>query len=242
MDVNVGDILESNHCGSFEIIEYKSTRDVKVRFLKTGYETETIKTNVVKGQIRDPLHPSIFGIGFIGEGKYLTHKEVSYSIWRAMLERCYDESCQLKVPTYEGCSVAKEWHNFQNFAKYYEDNYKEGYQLDKDLLLVGNKIYSPSTCVFVPSYINSFMTSGESARGYYKIGVSIKKGHKNKPFLSQINVAGKGKKHLGYFSTENEAYQVWLSEKLKQALNYREEVDKIDKRIYPNMVSIIKTK
>lgn len=75
-----------------------------------------------------------------------------------MLERCYSARYQERKPTYKGCSVCDEWLNYQNFAKWYDDNYYEIKGeimcLDKDILVKGNKIYSPENCVFVPNYIN----------------------------------------------------------------------------------------
>ena len=62
-----------------------------------------------------------------------------------MIRRCYAdlENCS----SYKDVIVCKEWHNFQNFAKWYEDNYyqfrDEIMQVDKDILKHGNKEYSP---------------------------------------------------------------------------------------------------
>ena len=71
-----------------------------------------------------------------------------------MFDRCYYSGYQDNNPTYRGCTVAEEWHNFQNFAKWYEDNYIEGYQLDKDIKVEGNKVYGPDTCMFISKQEN----------------------------------------------------------------------------------------
>ena len=73
-----------------------------------------------------------------------------------MLQRCYSESHLVRQPTYKGCSVCEEWLTFSNFKSWMEQQDWEGKQLDKDLLVYKNKIYSPETCVFVSSVINSF--------------------------------------------------------------------------------------
>lgn len=75
---------------------------------------------------------------------------ISYSIWKAMLARCYSASHHKRYPTYSNCSVCKEWHLFSNFKKWFDENYIEGYHLDKDILVQDNKVYSPQTCVFIP--------------------------------------------------------------------------------------------
>jgi hypothetical protein len=75
-----------------------------------------------------------------------------------MLERCYSEKHRDKHSAYAECTVCDEWHCYQTFAKWYEENYYiidgERIHLDKDILVKGNKVYSPETCMFVPQRIN----------------------------------------------------------------------------------------
>lgn len=105
---------------------------------------------------------SAYGVGYIGEGAYkISFKRVFYPhyiYWRTMMKRCYSDHFHTQFPTYKDCSVVKDWHNFQNFAKWYDENYyeigEEMMHLDKDILVKGNKVYSPETCVFVPQSIN----------------------------------------------------------------------------------------
>lgn len=72
-----------------------------------------------------------------------------YQTWKDMIKRCYSTKCQEKFPTYKGCSVSADWHTFSNFKAWMEKQNWEGKQLDKDILIEGNKVYSPETCVFV---------------------------------------------------------------------------------------------
>lgn len=108
----------------------------------------------------DLYEPSVHGVGFIGEGEYKSRKNSKmYGVWSSMIGRCYSPVTQSKQPTYIGCTVAKEWHNFQNFAKWYVENHPKGdvrYHLDKDKLVEGNKVYSPQNCCFI--------TQGENTR------------------------------------------------------------------------------
>ena len=71
------------------------------------------------------------------------------------------------------CSVYEGWHNFQNFAKWYEDNYyeieEEQMHLDKDILVKGNKVYSPDTCVFVPETINGLFVKSNAITFFTRI-------------------------------------------------------------------------
>lgn len=160
----VGTIHETNQNGMVEIIEYNSYSDITVRFLDTGYERKTRVDKIVIGQVRDKMRPAHHGVGFIGDGKYKSKyngvKTASFNCWSAMLERCYSKRYQKERSTYKGCIVCDEWHNYQNFAKWYEENYpKDGekYQLDKDLSCYGDrgKLYSPETCIFVTPEINT---------------------------------------------------------------------------------------
>lgn len=84
-------------------------------------------------------------------------KEKVVIVWRDMLQRCYDSNFVENNHTYTGCSVCDEWLYLSNFKKWFEENYVEGYQLDKDILVKGNKVYSPETCCFVPREITLYL-------------------------------------------------------------------------------------
>jgi len=152
------------------------------------------------------------GVGSFGIGIYKSevNNEATkeYDTWSKMLQRCYNEKYREKYPTYKDCTVIKKWLNFQIFAKWFEENYVEGWQLDKDILLKGNKIYSPETCCFVPSEVNNLLLKSGKIRGEYPIGVS----KRNKNFISQLKCGGK-KVHLGMFSTPEEAFQAYKKAK-----------------------------
>ena len=72
-----------------------------------------------------------------------------------MIERCYDEKFQIRNPTYIGCTVCDEWHNFQNFAIWMSNQDHEGKQLDKDINSKSDKRYGPDTCLFVSCQENN---------------------------------------------------------------------------------------
>ena len=154
-------IYTSNNYGDFKVIEYRSCSEVIVEFILTGFKAVARASYVRSGNIKDRLHPSVYGFGFIGEGR---HKVVaggkvtkSYSTWRSMLERCYEKKAHEKRPTYKGVTVCDEWRSFQNFAEWFEANYIESFHIDKDISQrsVKNKIYSPNTCKFVSPKDNS---------------------------------------------------------------------------------------
>lgn len=95
-----------------------------------------------------------------------------YNAWNGMLERCYSSRYHAIKPTYIGCTVCDEWKLLSNFKAWYDANHKQGYHLDKDILHRGNKVYSPSTCRYIPPSINSLLINCRSRRGEYPLGVS----------------------------------------------------------------------
>jgi len=139
-----------------------------------------------------------------------------YVIWTEMLRRCYSDKFQESHPTYKGCLVIPEWQYFMNFKAWMEKQEWENKFLDKDLLVIGNKIYGPDTCVFVSRAINNFLTERTAKRGEFPIGVCIHKGTGR--FAAQGFSLETGKRrHLGLFDDAQEAYEVWLKHKLQQA-------------------------
>lgn len=138
----------------------------------------------------------------------------AHSTWRNMLERCYSGKLHLKHPTYIGCTLAPEWYSFMTFREWWLQHYRDNWQLDKDLLVSGNKLYSPSTCIFIPQWLNLFTTSRQCARGLYPLGVSLDTRQKTKPYQATCaNNAGK-RVNLGQYATPEEAHQAWLNYKL----------------------------
>ena len=135
-----------------------------------------------------------------------------------MLERCYSEKYQEKYPTYKNCTLDEKWYNFQIFAKWFENNYILGHQLDKDILIKGNKIYSPETCCFVPQEINKLFTKSEKARGSLPIGVR----KCNKRYKAIVKLNGK-QRHLGTFDTPEEAFNAY---KIAKELHIKEVADR----------------
>lgn len=159
----------------------------------------------------------IYGVAVNSRGKYKTtgpdgKRTKSYGTWKQMLGRAYCPKGHARYPTYAGCSVAEEWLEYQNFAEWFEahEYSNRGYQLDKDLLIPGNKIYAPDRCVFVPSQLNNLLLDCGSARGQYKQGVYFHKG--SNKFRANIRVNGR-RKGLGYFDTEIEAYNAYKKAK-----------------------------
>lgn len=133
-----------------------------------------------------------------------------YAKWVDMLTRCYSGKFKSRCQTYVGCSVCDEWLTFSNFSVWFKKNNIEGYHLDKDIKIVGNKIYSPDTCLFIPSELNHLLADSASIRGDFPIGVALYK--RTGRFISSIRING-SKKHLGYFDTPSQAHEAYCKAK-----------------------------
>ncbi len=127
--------------------------------------------------------PTVCGKGYIGDGPFFVSKDYTlspiYECWASMLKRCYSKASLRREPQYMGCEVCEEWLNYQVFAQWYVEHYpdtNEKWQLDKDILIKNNKIYSPATCCFVPQRLNALLTLRRNHRGNYAIGVGRRYG------------------------------------------------------------------
>ena len=240
-DVNykdcVGRVFKSKSSGDFKILKYNNAKEVEIQFLKTGYETTAELGNIKKGDVKDLYLPSVCGVGISGTKYPITIdgvKTKEYALWKDMLRRCYSDNSKKKNPTYEGCKVSENFLHYEYFYEWCHSQIGfgvEGWHLDKDLLVKGNKIYSEDSCVFIPKEINSLLVKRENMRGEYLIGVHWSKS--NKAFVAQVN-KNKGKsEYLGYFKTEIEAFNAYKTAKetfVKEQAN--EWKGKIDDRAY----------
>ena len=237
----LGESKYNNDNELMKIIVYNNATDIVIEFQdKYKARVSTRYSNFKNGSVKNPYHKNKFG-GYYGQGKYKTkinekHTE-EYKIWHDMLRRCYDPYFLDKEPSYIGCSVCDEWLNFQNFAKWYEENYykcnNERMHLDKDIICKGNKIYSPQNCCFVPQRINALFIKRDIDRGEYPLGV-CKKPYDNS-LLCYCGILDENKKyrriHLGVFPL-NKPFQAFYTYKIFKE-NYIKQVADEYKDIIP---------
>lgn len=237
MNCKLGEVNINRYGNKMTIIKYLNWGDIDVQF-SDGYISKNKQYNQFKrGTIKNPYDRSVHGVGFLGEGEYVVRKDgiltKEYRTWNSMFERSYSENVHVKFPSYKDCTVDDEWHNFQNFAKWHHENYYEiesdSMQLDKDLLIKGNEVYSPETCIYVPKKINTLITHRNRVyRGKFPIGVTYIKS-KDK-FQSQCNSYHNKKKNLGYFKTPIEAFQAYKK--------YKEELIKLVANDHKDLIPI----
>ena len=184
--------------------------------------------------LRDRTIPNVYGVGYMGnnfelKSSYNGKKCPIYYAWVRMFERCYSKKLHESFPTYIGCTVSDEFKDYSKWRVWY-DNYpykQDGWQLDKDLLIKGNKVYSESTCVFLPQEINAVLTKRTASRGEYLIGVCWSK--TANAFKAQVRKSKGKQKNLGYFATEIEAFNAYKTAKesfvKEQANKFKSQID-----------------
>ena len=229
----VGKVCESLNSGDFKILKYDDARNVEIQFFKTGFETTVPLGSIRNGYVKDPYLPSVYGVGITGTKYQVSEggKDIKeYKLWHSMLKRCYSDGFKKKNQTYEGCRVSDNFLYYEYFYEWCNEQIGfgvDGWHLDKDLLVKGDKVYSESTCVFIPQEINTVLIKSTASRGEYSIGVCWS--NTNKAFVAQVR-RNKGKQeYLGSFKTEIEAFNAYKVAKenyLKELANkWKSQID-----------------
>lgn len=181
----------------------------------------------------------VFGIASNDFNKIIhknTIEHKAYSVWYSMIRRCYSYIYQKNKPTYEGCTVCDEWLYFSNFKKWFDENYIEGFQLDKDIIIRGNKVYSPETCCFVPKEINIIFQN--KSKRIYDLPIGVYKTRYNK-YRASLHINGKPVV-IGNFNSPEEAFEAYKQEKekyIKELANKWK--DKIDIKVYNSLINYV---
>lgn len=196
-DIDFNKIYISNYYGPFKIISYlgricpndQSRKMVRIKFLNTGYECDVRLRTALEGNVKDS------SISY--KDKYIFYEPFSdeYNIiiesllrnrWKGMMSRCYNKK-DANYCTYGaiGVKVDEYWHNFDNYISSlpllpgYIDFYNDpsNYHLDKDYLQFdkdpSERIYSPTTCLFLSMYDNDnlLMIDNEADNSFHYYGV-----------------------------------------------------------------------
>ena len=184
--------------------------------------------------LKDPAHGRklVYGIGindadyslrsYVGTGKGLDGRRNRRKVWACpiyakwvnMLCRCYSAGYQDLYPSYRGCSVTPEWLRFSVFKEWMDSKDWHGKELDKDLLVPGNKLYSPSTCCFISPRLNSFISERDYSEAELPIGVTTQA---NGTFRTKCRDMNRKQVSLGTYQTKAEAHEAWRVFKLEMA-------------------------
>lgn len=217
------------------IIEYNNNINVIVKFSKTGSIKTCRYDSFKNGQVKDNYFKDIYGVACVGNAVTIDKnkkKKKSYETWFDMIMRCYDNHPR-KNETYSDCYVCDEWLCFENFEKWFNENYyeipNERIQLDKDIIKKNNRIYCPEFCIFAPQRINILVMRKKNDRGKYPIGITkVKKYNKFRATTNNIN------EHITTFhDTPEEAFYAYKERKemlIKQIADEYKSV--IPKKLY----------
>ena len=220
----------SNEGCIMKIVEYNNRYDIVIEFQdEHKYRVHTQYKAFKKGNCKNPFYPSAHGHGYLGVDKegivpkiseFKDDKRINtweYNKWQNMLQRCFNNKCKEKYPTYKSVTCCKRWLCFANFLEDFEvlkNEYNwsedEKLNLDKDILHKNNKIYSLENCILVPDYINSLFVKNDTKRGSYPAGVSYHK--RAKKYQARCNVNGK-LISLGLYSTPEGAFNAYKTAK-----------------------------
>lgn len=240
----LGEIVFYNNCNQkCKIINYRGAIDIDIQFEDGTIIRNAEYSNFKRQSYRNPNCP-IMGSKYgylIGQGMYSTINSVEIkTAHKGMFERCYDDKALKKHPTYFGCRICEEWLNFQLFAEWFSNNKwtnEEKLYVDKDILIKGNKLYSPETCILVPSKINKLFIKSDSMRNGL-IGTYV---NKNGRYLAQCNYGCKTNRNIGTFDTEIEAFNAYKDVKesyIKQVADeYANKYSNFPKQLYNAMYS-----
>lgn len=240
----IGKEFNTTHSGKCVIINVVNKKKIIVEF-EDGYQTVCSLANLKAGVAYNPFHPKLYGKGFMGVGEYRAKIGKSihpyYDAWRGALRRCYDPKWHEKWPRYTNCTVEKQWNNYQVFCEWSEKQvFEVGYKLDKDLLVAGNKVYGPDTCVYLPNELNCIIADQwKMDRGLPKgVSISAHPRARNKKFVASLQRKNTKNFNLGYFETPEEASEVYKREKEKYVKERAEFwKDRISKRAYEGLIN-----
>ena len=231
-----GGVFKTNNYGDVVVLEYKNARDITIKFLNTGNIRKTATSELKKGEIRDNEAFPVYKVGVMDIPNELRRGQPhprEYSIWNGVRQRCYNENIRHLTPSYQEVEMSENFKRYSYFKEWCNKQIgfdQVGWQLDKDILFKGNKVYSEDTCCFVPPEINILFTKANRIRGKYPIGIYEDK--QAGKFKVRISVNGK-QKHIGRYYCEKEAFNAYKQAKeayIKELANKWK--DQIDVRVY----------
>lgn len=228
------------NCQGLEMtcIEYNNAFDIIVEFENPYYKTKNNWGNFKNGNIKNPYYPSVYGVGIVGE--YLTvnkngKRSKEYVTWCGMLERVYRDDF------YKDCSICNEWLIFENFYNWLhsQSNFDKWlnnnkWNVDKDIIVKGNKVYSPDTCCLVPSHVNTLFLKSNKARNDLPIGVR----HSGNKYMAICNNSN-SRIYLGTYDNLNDAfcaYKEYKEKLIKMIAQEQYNIGNITKQCYDAMM------
>lgn len=243
-----------NHQGYLmKIVEYNSQKNIVVEFQDEYKARVNVRyDHFTVGDIKNPYHPNIYNVGMVGNKCPVTINGAvtkEYRAWREIIRRCFDEKLKEKYPSYQNVTCCSDWLYYEKFYEWLhsQENFDEWltgkrWEVDKDIILKGNKIYSPETCFLVPHNVNCLFIKSNSSRGEMPIGVVKRErngkckyeAHCNNPLTEKLE-------HLGEYLTPEDAfylgYKPYKENLIKQVAEIEYSKGTISKKCYDAMMN-----
>lgn len=166
------------------------------------------------------------------------HSKAIYTAWYGMLTRCFSAAYQEKYPTYKGCTVTPEWMKYSAFHDWAILRHHDGMHLDKDILVPGNKHYSPDACVFIPHWLNSFVSNMKKKPRDLPMGVHRSK----KKFGARFGCRETGV-FIGSFGTAEQAgaaYMAYRGPEIAKRIKIYKDSENSDSRVVKALVELFR--
>lgn len=214
-----GTQFETKFNGTCTLIKYVTAKEVYVMF-EDGTMVKTMSGNLLRGRVKNPNYPSVFGVGINDSVDITCYNDKRYILWNSIIRRSYSDVYHKDKPTYKDVEVCDRWKRFSNFAEdivripFYEKCITDEYELDKDIIGGDLRIYSPETVCFIPRSVNIFFSRNTKKQSDLPTGITFNK-RLNK-YVASCNIGGKNTQHLGVFGSIEEALVVY--KKTKQEL------------------------
>jgi hypothetical protein len=162
------------------------------------------------------------------------------TVWDNMRKRC-NPAYQEHYPQYAGVTVCTEWQHFHTFYLWMKKQPWQGNEIDKDIIMRGNKVYGPDGCRFVPHYVNTAMRPLiRKADQAYPLGVALLAGDavRSKPYRASSLDTHRGNTYLGTFATVEGAHRAWQASKINSLQSV---VDRyiMEPNFYPDVLRAI---
>jgi hypothetical protein len=236
-----GSVYEGKY-GSFIVLKYKTKKEVTIQFVATGTIKVTNSAACLAGTAKDVYYPTVAGVGFIGNttSSVLGKVKGSYHTWRGMLRRCYQDHGTAKT-YYETVFVCKDWWCFEVYEKWYDANFIEGFEIDKDFTVLDCKLYSPATCCFIPNKINAILgkKTYNTVRKHKGLPCGVSYHIRDEKYTSQC-FDGEKLQHYGYHDTPESAFLAYKPNKegyIRATAQYFYEKGDINDVVYNNLMT-----
>ena len=210
-----GDIGYTNGGCQYKVIEYVGNSRYLIEF-QDEFKHRMIARGgrLQEGKIANPYFRGFNGQGYIGVGKYNSNpkRNPAYFKWMSIWRRI-GQIGNPAFASYIDCTMDVRWESLQDFSEFYHNcpYRQDGWELDKDIMVPGNKIYGPDTAAYVPKELNLFFVQRQKKSNLPR-GVSNNK----KSLSAQIHIEGK-LTILGIFYTVESAYMAYKEAKEKDA-------------------------